>query len=782
MRLRRLALAFSSCTKAQTERLNADNNMPFIPISIPACRYPMRIPVNRGLSSYARSLSSLTRLERVKTPGCAEARRKRGKRIPFFRCNTLSTLNLRIAVSSGSDLTPSVEFNRNFTDETTKPIIRKKSSRDQLSKHIKHLRGKFGSVSEENHSSNRNSDTDLIQSFAINSKEKKNCNEIKTSIMASLLIGSIRNMPLENVGTDNFTSIVSSDEQLTTTNNDEVSEAYCTENSQENEEIKNERQRQDNTSIDETEISSFYDGDNSSGDESSDGTTSYNILDDSRYSLDDDRTADSSSLQERIPITIRSSAESCTDSTLQVDSDVAMNCQLSSNSDIANTEDIELRNNVIPVITVDIHESADSDTSNNESFNITAKTDIFIPKSISSSDEQEVDDMKCKIDTSEKFKSEKIDNSLHEACHDVHLMTKHEQDPCRLHSNRESAQLEFPSSAEPEDYISIDRKENNLTIDLPHTTRCVSVSKEELPAKAIVAERRRYMRDLIELIDTKMMISTHATHHGKRAVSLRSKKRKREKKMHKKNANISENSLEKIPSHGTPRRHATLHSRRRGEDIPFRVSRVHSIPNYIFSKQQPNVSTSHTISRSCDSSLISLTDYRVSRVSRGSKRSALPPTVPTFDDSSEIPRQLPKSSHSKSDTVFAASVDSGTRKHPSTIYNLKKASCHIDHTKPTNTANNTHNSCVSRPSPDLRQQDEASISPSCPLPAVSSMTVKISQSPATKTLANVPLHRRSSDSDLSVTPKGEFFLQVKNKEVISLLLSDIIHCNYTKYD
>ncbi|EFN71921.1 Uncharacterized protein KIAA0528-like protein [Camponotus floridanus] len=52
------------------------------------------------------------------------------------------------------------------------------------------------------------------------------------------------------------------------------------------------------------------------------------------------------------------------------------------------------------------------------------------------------------------------------------------------------------------------------------------------------------------------------------------------------------------------------------------------------------------------------------------------------------------------------------------------------------------------------QQDEASISPSCPLPAVSSMTVKMSQSPATRTLANVPLHRRSSDSDLSVTPKG----------------------------
>lgn len=180
MRLRRIAFTLSSCTKAQTEHLNADDNAPFIPISIPAW-YPMRIPINRGLSSYARSLSSLTRLERVKTPGCAEARRKRGKRIPFFRCNTLSTLNLRMAVSSSSDLTPSTELNRNFIDETkslrttltAENIIVRKKPRDQLSKHIKHLRGKFGSVSEENHSSmqsNCNSDTDLIQSLAINSR------------------------------------------------------------------------------------------------------------------------------------------------------------------------------------------------------------------------------------------------------------------------------------------------------------------------------------------------------------------------------------------------------------------------------------------------------------------------------------------------------------------------------------------------------------------------------------------------------------------------------------
>lgn len=111
--------------------------------------------------------------------------------------------------------------------------------------------------------------------------------------------------------------------------------------------------------------------------------------------------------------------------------------------------------------------------------------------------------------------------------------------------------------------------------------------------------------------------------------------------------------------------------------------------------------------------------------------------------------------NSKFDAVSAVPVSS--------VCNLEETSCHIDCATPTNNANMTYNSCVSRPSLDLRQQDEASVSPSCPLPAVPTVAAKMSQSPATRTLANVPLHRRSSDSDLSVTPKGELCLQAKNE-------------------
>ncbi|KAG7189108.1 hypothetical protein KM043_008683 [Ampulex compressa] len=95
----------------------------------------------------------------------------------------------------------------------------------------------------------------------------------------------------------------------------------------------------------------------------------------------------------------------------------------------------------------------------------------------------------------------------------------------------------------------------------------------------------------------------------------------------------------------------------------------------------------------------------------------------------------------------------------------------LDGAASTNTVGVTYKACVSRPSPHRRQQDESSLSSSYQLPTVSATTAatttattittttatttgatttKVSQSPATK----APLHRRSSDSDLSVTPKG----------------------------
>lgn len=735
MRLHRIAFAFSSRTIARTERYT-DESMPFIPISIPAS-YPTR--KNRNLAFYARSSSSLTRLERsVKmsvAPEYSGARRKRAKRIPFLRTNTLSMLNLRVTASSGSDLTPSPEINRSLKDETVKSVrtmltpedAKKESMRGRLSKQIEHLRSKFRSVGEENHfvaEFDRSSDT-----ITINSEKERNLREAKTttgSIMAALLIESIQNMPLESIADP--ISTFSSDEQPSEEVKREVQE-----NSHENADGNvqdDEEQKQDvASSIDETEASSCDDN-NSTGDESSEDTASYNILDDSKYTVDGDseKSVDSSSLQERIPIT-RSSVESCTDSTLQMESDVATS---HSNPNLASTEDSVPRNNAIPVITVDPQESTDSDTSelsNNDRPDI---ANFFTPKSTYSSDKREIDDARQASDTSgnncqtlisgedeeSKWRS-RSGSSIPEA-HRVHL-TKHERDSCwdshgQSGQNGSSTRVEPPSPTE-----GSDEERNDSSADLPHTTTQSSLSNEEARMVASI-ERRRYMRDLIKLIDTKMMVSTR---HSKRIKSLR---RKRERKTSRKGK--SGNSFDKFPSRGTFARRRGSHKRDLEKDL-LCVPRVRSIPECLSSRQRPIL---RAISRSCGSSLVSLTD----RVS--SSPAFHRPLDGSFDGTSGKP---PRSGRGEPDTSV------------SSVSNLGEASCHIDCAMPTNNANMTYNSRVSRPSPDLRQQDETSVSPPYPLPAVPTATMKISQSPATKTLASVPLHRRSSDSDLSVTPKGE---------------------------
>nr|XP_034175181.1 C2 domain-containing protein 5 isoform X1 [Osmia lignaria]XP_034175182.1 C2 domain-containing protein 5 isoform X1 [Osmia lignaria]XP_034175183.1 C2 domain-containing protein 5 isoform X1 [Osmia lignaria]XP_034175184.1 C2 domain-containing protein 5 isoform X1 [Osmia lignaria]XP_034175185.1 C2 domain-containing protein 5 isoform X1 [Osmia lignaria] len=103
-------------------------------------------------------------------------------------------------------------------------------------------------------------------------------------------------------------------------------------------------------------------------------------------------------------------------------------------------------------------------------------------------------------------------------------------------------------------------------------------------------------------------------------------------------------------------------------------------------------------------------------------------------------------------SISPTSVDHAVHNSHS-ICNIEDVSSHNESTNITNTAN----SCVSYPSPNHRQQDEASLSPSYPLPAVPSMVSKICQLPTTKAQPTVSLHRRSSDSDLSITPKGNSF-------------------------
>ncbi|XP_046752356.1 uncharacterized protein LOC124415097 isoform X2 [Diprion similis] len=94
--------------------------------------------------------------------------------------------------------------------------------------------------------------------------------------------------------------------------------------------------------------------------------------------------------------------------------------------------------------------------------------------------------------------------------------------------------------------------------------------------------------------------------------------------------------------------------------------------------------------------------------------------------------------------------------------NLREAQEGVGITNNTNTANTTDNSCVPCYPDPRRQQPDVAPPPGNPSPAPPSTPTpagagnRISKSPVTKANSAVPIHRRSSDSDLSITPKGYY--------------------------
>jgi len=799
----------------QTEYFDTDDGEPLIPMSSPSCisaLYPLHVStqlIDRSSPFYSTSPTPLTCLEgdtkTFETHRCARMRRKYNRCIPFLWSVTPSTLSLKNLTRSNACDFVSPEH---LIDETvrsghtvlTPNDIRKESSRYRFSKPIKHLRDKFDSVGKENRlsaESEREFDIDSISWRVVNEKQKKSKDNKTGKIMAALLIGSIQNMPLKIVDSIDPISISPSNEYIEM--KDLTRKIYNEENSQENTDMTDsdkEQRRNALSSFDETEHSSSYENDNSTSNNFSNDTSSYKILDDSRYSLnkDSDRAEDSSNLQEKIHMTPLS-IESCMDFMLQTDSGVTRDRLSNLNS--TNTEDYigKLRKDaVIPIITVDVHKSNNSTNvfemlSDNRRKSIiltsceTPRTDILVLKSTYSLADKETINHLAKQsfgfsneyqisnrDTNKRYNDviSESDNLSREV-HRVHL-TRHERNLSRIRNqfaqrNRQTIEENHVGKKKTDSIIEGSLDSSCTTID-------ANIMNKELCARAR-NERRKCMRDLIKLIDTKMIISTHTMRHAKRTVS---KRRKRERKTYK--LLTSKKLAEKFSARDILIRSPTSYKHRRKEAF-LRIPRVHSQPDSIFPDQSfYSTSSFHTTSRSCGSSLVNLTDH-CTCVSLSSKRVIISPTLaidcPSYGGSSRNSRKSPKSNCSKLDVVSAVSIDklSIDTNHPtspcdltskavavrkcSSVCNLEKASCHIDCIKlSTNTANMTYNSCVSRPFPNLRQQDEASISPSYPVPAVSSMAVKMSQSPATRTLANVPLHRRSSDSDLSVTPKGKF--------------------------
>ncbi|XP_048513656.1 uncharacterized protein LOC105693991 isoform X2 [Athalia rosae] len=92
--------------------------------------------------------------------------------------------------------------------------------------------------------------------------------------------------------------------------------------------------------------------------------------------------------------------------------------------------------------------------------------------------------------------------------------------------------------------------------------------------------------------------------------------------------------------------------------------------------------------------------------------------------------------------------------------NLREVQDDVNITNSTNTANKTDNSCVPCYPDPPRHQTEGGALPATPSPAPPTtpqppgLATKMSKSPVSKANTAVPIHRRSSDSDLSITPKG----------------------------
>lgn len=279
-------------------------------------------------------------------------------------------------------------------------------------------------------------------------------------------------------------------------------------------------------------------------------------------------------------------------------------------------------------------------------------------------------------------------------------------------------------------------------------------------------DRQRRMLDLIKIIDTKMMV--HSSHHNDNDSYLRKKKRN---KLYNKNFNSRNLSSQNL--------HNQFLRKRFQNNKHAKIMRVPSFSkDFFLNKSVPTLITPDTSSYNSSlesiiihdplvqSHLCRTTESFSSKDSFITKRS----TVNLCDVST---RELILDTHSNNSFKNNNNIIELKQLKPKdTNYSMSSTSVdHVVHenhsicnireildqelTNITNTANITCNSYVSPPSPNHRQQDEASLSPSYPLPAVPPMVSKVCQLPTTKAQPTASLHRRSSDSDLSVTPKGK---------------------------
>ncbi|KAK9294842.1 hypothetical protein QLX08_010657 [Tetragonisca angustula] len=259
--------------------------------------------------------------------------------------------------------------------------------------------------------------------------------------------------------------------------------------------------------------------------------------------------------------------------------------------------------------------------------------------------------------------------------------------------------------------------------------------------------RQRRMLDLIRLIDTKMMAHPPC-HHSNNNDHLRRKRRDRACR------NFNPRNLRQNLHNQFLRKRLHNHKRVKtsfSKDSPLNES-MSTLRTLDTSSYNSSLESIATHDAPIQSHLCRTTESLHSGSNFITKRSTVDPLKSNGDTIEMMQLKTNDTNHSISSTPVDHAV------HEShAIFSISKTLDENELTNITNTANMTYNSCVSPPSSDHRQQDEASLSPSYPLPAVSPVVSKVCQLSSTKAQPTASLHRRSSDSDLSVTPKGNSF-------------------------
>lgn len=311
--------------------------------------------------------------------------------------------------------------------------------------------------------------------------------------------------------------------------------------------------------------------------------------------------------------------------------------------------------------------------------------------------------------------------------------------------------------------------------------------------------RQHCMLDLIRTIDAKMMI--HHTHHD-RHDSTKSRRKKRDR--HNASATPSPDSIHRTRSH-------RRRSRSRSPDRPHSHAKnqvssltTHSFPNSGTSSLASPSPNPQQDGQSCDSSYENLSRLNTNtpiimcasnESNAASKENTISLANDDRPDDRTASRQLTAADGAPVETAAGAYLSAELKvglefvetpmsllvpndiDHPvskshsaGSLERLRESFPHI--TKITNDSNTIDDSCVPRSPLTPRQPDEQPQQSSSPVQSASALPSSLgskvgttNSTAATKTSTAVPnMHRRSSDSDLSITPKGEAYLPRKHDD------------------